>query len=359
MKPIRIAILGQGRSGWRIHARNLMEDREHFQIVATADPLPERRAYAAKALGCETFTSYEALLDRKDLDLIVNCTPSHKHVEITETLLRAGFNVLCEKPLARQAADVDRLIQASRESGKVFAIFQQSRYAPYFRQVRDIIDSGKLGRIIQISIAFNGFARRWDWQCVQRFNGGNLLNTGPHPLDQALQLFGGDDMPQVHCIMDRVNTAGDAEDYVKLLLTGPSHPLIDLEISSCCAYPSFTYNIQGSNAGLKGTTDAIEWKYFLPEENPRRSLILDPLTDADGQPAYCSEQLVWHQESWRADDATKIVTNSFGNMTLDFYRMLYRTLTEGAPLEVTPLQVRRQIAVIEECHRQNPLSRWA
>lgn len=358
MPPIRIAILGQGRSGWRIHAQNLMNDREHFQIVAVVDPLPERRAYAVAALGCEAFAGYEALLGRTDLDLIVNCTPSYRHAEITEILLRAGFNVLCEKPLARRAAEVDRLIAAARESGKVFAIFQQSRYAPYFQQVQNIIASGRLGRIVQISIAFNNYARRWDWQCVQRFNGGNLLNTGPHPLDQALQLFGGEDMPEVRCFMDRANTAGDAEDYVKLLLSGRGHPVIDLEISSCCAYPCFTYQIQGTRGGLKGTTEEIDWKYYLPDENPPRPLILEPLSDADGQPAYCSEQLVWHQEKWRADDQTKIVVNSFGNMTLDFYRMLYRTLTEGAPLEITPEQVRRQIAVIEECHRQNPLSQW-
>jgi hypothetical protein len=87
--------------------------------------------------------------------------------------------------------------------------------------------------------------------------------------------------------------------------------------------------------------------------------MLEPLTDDSGQPAYCTEQLIWHQEHWQADEQSRIVVNAFGNMTLDFYHMLYRTLTEAAPLEVTPEQVRRQIAVIEECHRQNPLSQWA
>ena len=102
----------------------------------------------------------------------------------------SGFNLLCEKPLARRAADVDKLIEKSKSKGVLFAIYQQSRYAPYFRQVRKVIDSGVLGRIVQINIAFNGFSRRWDWQTLQEYDGGNLLNTGPHPLDQALQLFG-------------------------------------------------------------------------------------------------------------------------------------------------------------------------
>ena len=124
------------------------------------------------------------------------------HVPITLDCLNHGYHVLCEKPLARRAAEVDTLIAAAQENDKILAIFQQSRYAPAFRKLREVIDSGVLGRIVQISIAYNGFARRWDWQTLQEYNGGNLLNTGPHPVDQALQLFGTDIMPQVTCIMD-------------------------------------------------------------------------------------------------------------------------------------------------------------
>ena len=79
----------------------------------------------------------------------------------TLEFLKAGFNVLCEKPLAAKAKDVDRLIAAQKKSGTVFAIFQQSRYAPYFQKVREIIDSGVLGDIVQINIQFNGFSRRF------------------------------------------------------------------------------------------------------------------------------------------------------------------------------------------------------
>ena len=100
----------------------------------------------------------------------------------------------------------------------------------------------------------------WDWQTLTEYNGGNLLNTGPHPLDQALQLFGTDIMPEVTCFMDRVNTYGNAEDHVFLILKGKNRPLIHLEISSCCAYPTFIYNIYGSNGGMKTTTSEAEWK---------------------------------------------------------------------------------------------------
>jgi predicted dehydrogenase len=350
MQIIRVAIIGQGRSGRDIHGAHLSKDTERYRIVAVVDPLSERRERAQKEYGCDTYTDYTALLERKDIDLVVNASPSKFHVPITLALLEAGFNVLSEKPFASKAADVDKLIAASERSGKRLAIFQQSRFAPYFRKVREVIASGVLGDLVQVSIAFNGFSRRYDWQTLTSEMGGNLLNTGPHPLDQALQLFGTDVMPQVTCFMRNAISYGNAEDHVLLILSGEGRPLIHLEISSCCRYPSFTYNIYATRGGLKGDTQRLEWQYYDAATAPELELITTPLHQPDGTPAYCSDKLEWHKEEWSAQ-ANK---GLFESMSQAFYSMLYRTLTAGEPLEITPQQVRQQIAVIEECQRQNP-----
>jgi scyllo-inositol 2-dehydrogenase (NADP+) len=350
MRKIRVGILGQGRSGRDIHGAHLSGDTERFIIAAVVDPLPERRDRARAEYGCDTYASHRELFDRRDLDLVVNAAPSKFHVPVTLEFLESGFNVLCEKPLAQRAADVDRLMEASRRTGKTLAIFQQSRYAPYFDQVREVLASGALGDVVQVSIAFNGFSRRYDWQTLTSEMGGNLLNTGPHPLDQALQLFGTDVMPQVACYMRRAATLGNAEDHVKLILSGQGRPLIDLEISSCCRYPCFTYQIYATRGGLKGDASRVEWQYYDPAEAPAISLTTAPLVQADGTPAYCSDALQWHRGEWTPPEGKDL----FGSMSEAFYSMLYRTLTEGAPLEITPQQVRQQIAVIEECQRQNP-----
>jgi scyllo-inositol 2-dehydrogenase (NADP+) len=250
MQIVRVALLGQGRSGRDIHGAYLSKDTERYKIVAVVDPLPERRQRAETEYGCETYPDYTALLKRNDLDLIVNASPSKFHVPISLALLEAGFNVLCEKPLASKAADVDRLIAASEKSGKRLAIFQQSRFAPYFRKVREVIASGVLGDAVQISIAFNGFSRRYDWQTLAEEMGGNLLNTGPHPLDQALQLFGTDVMPNVTCFMRNAISYGNADDHVLLILSGEGRHLIQLEIYSCCRYSTFNYNVYGTRGGL-------------------------------------------------------------------------------------------------------------
>jgi predicted dehydrogenase len=354
MGALKVGIIGQGRSGHDIHAKTLKGLPELFQIVAVSDHEDSYRKRAEEEFGCDAYEDYKQLFQRKELDLIVNASPSHLHVPLTLECLDNGFHVLCEKPLARTAEEVDTLIAASVKAGKRLTIFQQSRYSPAFQKIMEVIDSGVLGRIVQASISFNGFARRWDWQTLQANNGGNLLNTGPHPLDQALQLFGTETMPNITCFMDRVNTFGDAEDYVKLIMNKKDHPLLDLEITSCDAYPTATYRIQAQYGGISGNGNKLNWKYFQPEQAPEQQLIRTPLKHADGSPAYGSETLPWIEDQWELPEAQKDTLSYVCNT---FYGKLYAAIVNGEPLDITPQHVKQQIAVIEECHRQNPLSR--
>lgn len=352
MTILKVGIIGQGRSGRNIHGNLLVRLTDQYKITAIADGMEDRRIRAEKEYGCKAYATYEEMVANEDLDLVVNASPSDLHFPISLDLLNKGFNVLCEKPLAKTPEEVDQLIAAAEKSGKILAVFQQSRYMQAFQQMRKIIDSGVLGRIIQVDFTNNGFARRWDWQTLQSNNGGNLLNTGPHPVDQALQLFGTDMMPQITCIMDRANTFGDAEDYVKIIMRGPGRPTIDLEISSCSAYPRAQFTIQGTNGGLTGNTQKLQWKYFKPEEAPEQTLTRTPLFNANGDPAYCSEKLNWYEGSWEYEQVEGYT--QFDLNTKALYTMLHNTMTTGAPLEITPQQVRQQMAVMTECRRQNP-----
>ena len=349
MKTIRVGIIGQGRSGHDIHARALVKFvGDRYKVVAVTDPRPAQLVSDTLEKECARLADYRGLFRRTDLDLIVNASPSHLHVPITLEALRAGFNVLCEKPIARSAAEVDTLVAAAKRKCRLFAIFQQSRFAPYFRQIRSVIDSGVLGRIVLVKMAWNSFGRRWDWQTLQEYNGGSLRNTGPHPVDQALQLFGTDIMPRVACVLDRATTFGDAEDVVKLLLSGPGRPTIDIEICSNSAYNSYGYVVNGTYGSLAGTTEHLDWKYFKPEEAPKQTLTREPMPGR----TWCSEELKWHAGSW---DLPKEGPGIYDTMAREFYLALYETIVDGKPLVVQPLEVRQQMAVMEECHRQNPL----
>ena len=349
---IRVGIIGLGRSGRDIHGNHLSGASRQFRIVAVADRLAERRQRAEAEYGCRSYATPERLLAQDDIDLIVNASQSQYHVPLSLKALKAGFHVLCEKPLARRAADVDEIIKTSKRVGKVAAVFQNRRFDSDFRQVRKVVDSGVLGRIVMIRRTANGFSRRWDWQTLRRHYGGSLLNTGAHMLDQVLQLFGTDARPRVTCNMDRATSLGDAEDHVKLLLEGRGRPTIDLEISSCCAFPQDSFSIYGTRGGLRTEGGKVHWRYLRPREQPRQTLKVAPIVNAAGLPAYCREDLKWREHSWQAPGKVKPAD-------VQYYDMLHHVLTAGAPLEVTLPEIRQQVAVIEECHRQNPPRKMA
>ncbi|RME58354.1 MAG: gfo/Idh/MocA family oxidoreductase, partial [Caldilineae bacterium] len=290
------------------------------------------------------YTEFVDLLNDDELELIVVALPSHLHADCAIAALEAGKHVVCEKPMATSLQDADRMVIAAADSPGILTIFQQRRYNPDFRKVQEIIASGVLGRIVQIRITESKFSRRWDWQTLKRFGGGTLNNTGPHYLDQALQLFGPKDPDMILCHLDRTLTLGDADDHVKVVLRGKNAPTIDIEISSCDAYPGDTWHIMGTQGGLHGTTRHLEWRFFDPAELPPRELTIEPTPDR----SYNRDQIPWQEASW---DLAEDRRDAYRN----FYRDLYRTIREGAPLVITPESVRRVIWLQEECHRLSPV----
>ncbi|MCM8769972.1 MAG: Gfo/Idh/MocA family oxidoreductase, partial [Candidatus Omnitrophica bacterium] len=213
MPPIKTGIAGLGRSGWNIHARLISQVPELFQITAVCDPEKSRLSEAESNFGCRCYGSFEQMLKEKEMELVVIATPSYLHSKNSIQALKAGFHVVCEKPMALSVRDAEAMIATARSSRKKLAVFHNRRYAPDFLKVKEVITSGKLGRILLIRMAWHNFSRRWDWQTLRKFGGGTLNNTGPHAIDQALQLFGGK-KPELFCVMDRVLTLGDADDHV-------------------------------------------------------------------------------------------------------------------------------------------------
>ncbi|MBO7385599.1 MAG: Gfo/Idh/MocA family oxidoreductase, partial [Clostridia bacterium] len=284
MNKLNVAIIGQGRSGRDIHGRFFRsEANDKFRVAAVVDALEDRRDRAKEEYGCDVYADYRDLFGRTDIDLVVNSTFSHMHTPVTIDLLEHGFNVICEKPFAKTYEDGSRSIAAAKKNGKLLNVFQQSRFAPYYREIKKVLASGVLGSIAQISISFSGFARRWDWQTSQLYAGGNVRNTGPHPLDQAMDLLGFPEEVNVLSRLGRFDTFGDADDYAKIILMVPGKPWIDIEISSCDCYTPYVYKIMGSHGGLKATLGSVEYKYLNIKALPDQKLTLKPICKPDGK----------------------------------------------------------------------------
>ena len=353
MKEMKVAIIGQGRSGRNIHGKFFLSDANDFcKVVCIVDKDEARRERAKREFGCDVYADYKELYSRKDIDLVVNASFSQDHYPITKDLLEHGFNVLSEKPFARTYYECEDLMLTAKKQGVTLTAFHQSLYAPSFLNVKKIIASGKLGDILQISLKYSGFARRWDWQTLQCCCAGSVYNSGPHPIGQALDLLGWDEKTQVaFSTLRTVLTSGDAEDYGKIILSTPDKPVVDIEINCADAFANdFVFKIFGSKGTLLSTNSEYKLKYVEDfSAYPERPVIREALSDANGNPIYCSEKLSFVEEK-------KVIEgSSFDIAVRDFYKMLYNAVILGEQLDIRPEQAARVIAVIERCHAENPL----
>lgn len=354
--PVRTAIAGLGRSGWSIHARLLAEQPERFTVVAVQDHLPERRAEAERRFGCRSYADFDALLADDAVELVVIAVPSHLHAPYAVAALQAGRHVVGEKPMATSLAEAERMVAAGEAAARRLSVFQNWRFRPDLQKVLAVIGAGTLGRIVQVRLANHGFGRRWDWQTLRRFGGGSLNNTGPHLIDAALALYG-EGEPRVLYVSDRVQTLGDAEDHLKIVLTpdpgdpaAVGSPTVDIEITSTCAYRQPMLHVMGSAGGLTGGNGELRWRFVRPGSRAERRLSTEPTEDR----SYNRETVEWVERRWTLDEA-KAAGAPEAEGEARYYRELFDAVRAGGPLPVTAEQALRQMRVIEECRRQSAL----
>lgn len=352
MKRLNLAIIGQGRSGKDIHGAYYRSERNEYYTVKYVVDADERRRKIAEEIypDCRTFADYTELFAFDDIDIVVNASYSEMHYSITKDLLLHGKNVLVEKPLARTRYQCDELIKIADEKGVVIAAFQQTFFAPFYQFAYELAKSDKLGDIKQISIRYNGFARRWDWQTLQKKCAGSAYNTGPHPIGAALGFLDFDENTQVvYSKLDTALTSGDADDYVKILLTAPNKPLVDIEINSTDAYSKYNIKIQGSKGTFITTTNKYEMKYIQDGENEEKPVVETFLQDDNGNPIFCSENLITHSEGGTFDG------DAFDVGTALLYQELYNRIVNKKEMSVTAQMAADIISVIEVAHANNKL----
>ena len=353
MKKLNIAVIGQGRSGKGIHGKFYHSEQNlWFDVKYVVDESEKRREIAAAEYpDARVFASVEQLLDKKDIDLVVNSTYSHCHVPVTRTLLEAGFNVLVEKPFGRTAYECDSLIRLAKEKGVKLYVFQQSFYAPFYLDLLRVIREKVIGDVVAIDIKYNKLGRRWDWQTLQCKLGGNAYNTGPHPFGFALGFldFAEDARVAWSLMKNTPLFAGDSDNFCRAVLTAAGKPAVEVEISDLDAFTDYTIKLQGTKGTFKCTPASYTCTYVPEGKNPEREVIPTYLEDENHNPIYCKEKLVTVTEEGNYSG------DAFGVGTRDVYKNIYDNITEGRPMDVTAEMASRIVGVIETIHAQNPL----
>ncbi|MFX3635103.1 MAG: Gfo/Idh/MocA family protein [Candidatus Pristimantibacillus sp.] len=170
-----------------------IQQSERGEVTAIASRELAKAEVTAAALQIpKAYGSYEELLADPDIDAIYVPLPNHLHKEWTIKAAAAGKHVLCEKPIALNAAEAQEIIDACREAGVVYAEAFMYRHHPRYARIREIIASGEIGELRGITGAFtfNNAADTNNVRYHAEWGGGSLYDVGCYPISAARYLLG-------------------------------------------------------------------------------------------------------------------------------------------------------------------------
>jgi predicted dehydrogenase len=149
-------------------------------------------AYAAEWGIPQAYGSYDALLASGEVDALYIGLPNHLHAEWSVRALEHGLHVLCEKPFALTLAQVDQMIDAARDNGRVLAEAFMYRHHPQTKTVGEWVRGGRLGTISTLRGVFTfTMTNRDNIRLIPEWGGGSLWDVGVYPLSYAQFLLGG------------------------------------------------------------------------------------------------------------------------------------------------------------------------
>ena len=193
-KRLRIGIIGCGGIANGKHMPSI-KAVDRADMVAFCDLIPERAEKAAKEYGtpdAKVYTDYQELLKDPTIDVVHVLTPNRSHAQLTIDALHAGKHVMCEKPMAKSAADARRMVEAAKETGKKLTIGYQHRHKPESRFLKSVIERGDLGDIYYakaLAIRRRGTPNWGVFLNEYEQGGGPLIDIGTHSLDLTLYLM--------------------------------------------------------------------------------------------------------------------------------------------------------------------------
>ncbi len=153
MATIKYGIIGCGSIAKHRHIPEIANN-PHSTIVALADPVAKRVKAFADQHNATAYTDYKKMLKNEELDAVAVCTPNYLHAKISIDALRAGCHVLCEKPMATTRAEAKRMIAEAKKARKYLMIGLNQRFEPNHVKAKEIIASGKLGKVLSFRTAF-------------------------------------------------------------------------------------------------------------------------------------------------------------------------------------------------------------
>lgn len=203
MAKINIGLIGYGGIG-RVHAMAYRSIPFHYglpadsvNIIGVATTRDKTAQQAATEIGCDFYTSnYHDLLARDDIDAVDICTPNNVHEEIVLAAAQAGKHIYCEKPLAMNTAEAQRMAQAVADAKIKAQLTFNFRFFPAIARAKQLLDDGFVGNVFSFRGRYHrssyiSYDKPLSWRLKREITGGGaLFDLGSHILDLLYYLLG-------------------------------------------------------------------------------------------------------------------------------------------------------------------------
>ncbi|MCA0396366.1 MAG: Gfo/Idh/MocA family oxidoreductase [Bacteroidetes bacterium] len=188
---IKIGIVGCGRIAQR-HAEHI---GKKANLVAVCDIDREKAQKMADSHGAKPFFSIDEMLaSQTDMDVVAICSPNGLHAEHSIKALKAGFHVLCEKPMAISVSDCGDMIKTAEKYNKRLFAIKQNRFNPPVDAIKKALDEGRLGKVLSVQLSCfwnrNPDYYKNSWKGTKNMDGGTLFTQFSHFVDLLYWMIG-------------------------------------------------------------------------------------------------------------------------------------------------------------------------
>ena len=253
MKKMKVAVVGYGgMGGW--HTEKLLKS-DVAELAGIYDIRRERNELA-ESRGIHAYGSLRELLQDSEVELVTVAVPNDAHEDVVVTALNAGKNVICEKPVALSLESLNRMIEAAEKNHVHFSTHQNRRWDVDYLAMKQVHDSGELGKVINIESRIHGSRGiPSDWRGEKVHGGGMLYDWGIHLIDQMLMIFGFENVESVYCICDHI-TNQEVDDGFRLDLNFKNGQRATVEVGTYnfIAMPRFYMRAE------KGSALITDWR---------------------------------------------------------------------------------------------------
>jgi predicted dehydrogenase len=247
------------------------------KLVACADTRLARAETLAKKVNAEAYDTWQALIERKDIDAVVIATLHDSLAEITLAAVESGKHVLVEKPAARNPAELAPVIAAAKKLTRKVHVGFNHRYHRALQKAKQIIDSGAIGDLMFIRARYGHGARVGydkEWRSDPKLSGGGeLIDQGPHVIDLSRWFMG--EFTEVDGYAHTYYWDMPVDDNAFLTLKTAKKQVAFLQVSCTEWKNTFSMEIYGKTGkldlnGLGGSygVERLTWHKMLPEMGP-------------------------------------------------------------------------------------------